>query len=682
MKKVLRVLPGLSYPLGATVEKEGVNFSLFSKNSTAVELLLFDRKNHSKPTHIIRLDPEINKTFYYWHCFIPGLEEGQLYGYRVYGPYQPERGWRFDGQKVLIDPYARAVVTDTYDRAKASREGNNCAFAPKSVVIDPNNYDWEGDKPLNKPYAKSVIYEMHVGGFTKSPSSGLPAHERGTYRGLIKKIPYLKELGVTAVELLPVQQFDPQEAPAGLINYWGYAPMAFFAPHNAYSCSDDPVELVREFKNMVKALHKADIGVILDVVFNHSAEGNEHGPTLSFKGIENLAYYILEENKYHYKNFSGTGNTLNANQSVVRRMIRDCLRSWVAEMHIDGFRFDLASVLSRGEDGAPLKNPPLLWEIESDPVLAPTKIIAEAWDIEQYQLGNFVGDKWAEWNGRFRDDVRQFVKGDSGFSLTLANRILGSKDLFAITLDRNPNRSINFVTCHDGFTLNDLVSYNEKHNEQNLEDNRDGTNANYSWNGGEEGPTNNSDIQAMRLQQIKNFYTLLLISQGTPMILMGDELRRSQMGNNNAYCQDNELSWFDWSAIQKENEILDFVKKIIRFNLSSPYFQEKKFWTQEPLPDATLITWHGTQIGEPDFSFHSHSLAFGLQNPKYNHQIYVMINAFWEPLAFELPPLEKTKNQNWTQVFDTSLKMQKEQLIHHSEYNVMARSIVVFKSSI
>lgn len=675
----LCIQPGLTYPLGATVRDGGVNFSLFSKNSDIVELLLFDKTDHSKPAEVIRLDPEINKTFYYWHCFIPGLTEGQLYGYRVFGPFEPELGWRFDGQKVLIDPYTRALVTNTYDRDKAKHPGDNCAFAPKSVVIDPSNYDWEGDKCLNNPFAKSVIYELHVGGFTKNPNSGLPAHERGTYRGLTKKIPYLKDLGVTAVELLPVQQFDPYEAPEGLINYWGYAPMAFFAPHNAYGCTDDPLELINEFRDMVKAFHKAGIEVILDVVFNHTAEGNENGPTLSFKGFENLGYYILEKDKHYYKNFSGTGNTLNANHSVVRRLIRDCLRTWVAEMHVDGFRFDLASVLSRGEDGEPLENPPLLWEIESDPVLASTKIIAEAWDLEQYQLGNFVGDKWAEWNGRYRDDVRQFLKGDEGMAQIVANRILGSPDLFGSIKSRNPNRSINFVSCHDGFTLNDLVSYNYKHNEDNKEGNRDGTDANFSWNHGEEGPSNDPAIEALRIRQIKNFISLLMISKGTPMLLMGDEVRRTQHGNNNAYCQDNELSWFDWSAIEREKDMLEFVKRIIRFNLSTPYFQERFFWNLKKSKNTTHIIWHGTKVGEPDFSHHSHTLAFTLSNHRYEYQFHIIINAFWEPLTFELPPLETDGGNTWERIFDTAQEKTKNKKLKVFEYTLAARSMAIFR---
>lgn len=682
MNKPLIIHPGRSYPIGATVRDGGVNFSLFSKNSYQVELLLFDLKDHSSPTHTIKLDPKKNRTFYYWHCFIPGLQEGQLYGYRVHGPFDPSQGFRFDGEKVLLDPYARAVVTNTYDREAAEMPGDNCSAAAKSVVVDPTNYDWEGDQPLNHPYEKSVIYELHVGGFTKHPSSGLPAHKRGTYAGLVEKIPYLQSLGVTSVELLPVQQFDPQEAPPGLVNYWGYAPMAFFAPHNGYSSSDDPIELVNEFRDMVKAFHKADIEIILDVVYNHTAEGNEKGPTLSMKGTENRGYYMLENDQSHYKNYSGTGNTMNSNHSIVRRMIRESLRAWVAEMHVDGFRFDLASVLSRDENGVPLENPPLLWEIESDPVLAPTKIIAEAWDIEQYQLGNFVGDKWAEWNGRFRDDMRQFVKGDTGMISAAANRILSSPDLFDTANNRNPNRSINFITCHDGFTLNDLVSYNIKHNEDNLEDSRDGTNANYSWNCGEEGTTLVPEIKTLRKQQIRNFFTLLFISQGTPMMLMGDEIRRTQGGNNNAYCQDNEISWMNWEHVEQEKDLFNFVCQMIQFNLNSPFFQENQFWNQTDNNTSSTVNWHGTKLNQPDWGYNSHSLAFTLKNPTYDHQLHIMINAFWEPLEFEIPSLHSRCIESWHRLIDTSMDIQGSQSVEGKTIKVQERSIVILKCGI
>ena len=407
------------------------------------------------------------------------------------------------------------------------------------------------DTHLRRPFAKTVIYEMHVGGFTRNPNSMIDSSKRGTYAGLIEKIPYLVDLGITAVELLPVFQFDEQDCPKGLVNYWGYCPVSFFAPHHGYSSSKEPLHILDEFRDMVKALHKAGIEVILDVVFNHTAEGNHEGPSFCFRGIDNSIYYILEDDKTYYSNYSGTGNTLNANQPIVRRMIIDSLHFWVTEMHVDGFRFDLASILSRDEKGRPIENPPVLWDIESDPVFAGVKLIAEAWDAAGlYQVGSFIGDSWKEWNGRFRDDVRSFMKGDEGTVSKLVTRLVGSPDMYSHK-EREPEQSINFVTCHDGFTLNDLVSYNSKHNEANKEENRDGNNDNLSWNCGIEGPTDDAAVEALRNRQVKNFLTLTLLSIGAPMILMGDEVRRTQYGNNNAYCQDNELSWFDWSLIEK-----------------------------------------------------------------------------------------------------------------------------------
>jgi len=676
-------LPGRSYPLGATVYPQGINFSLFSKNATAVELLLFDAEDHSTPATVIVLDPEFNRTFYYWHAFIPNLKSGQLYAYRVHGPFKPEEGHRYAGEKVLLDPYGKAVVTENYDRDAAKQPGDNCAKAMKSVAIDFSTYDWEGDNPLDRPFANTIIYELHVGGFTKHPNSGLTENLRGTYRGVIEKIPYLKQLGVTAVELMPVQQFDPYDTPSDLLNYWGYSPIAFFAPHNGYGSSDDPCELIDEFRDMVKALHKAGIEVILDVVFNHTAEAGQGGPTLSFRGIENRAYYMLEENRSQYRNFSGTGNTLNTNHSVVRRLIIECLQHWVSEYHIDGFRFDLASVLSRNEKGEPIQNPPILWAIESDPVLAPIKIIAEAWDIGQYQLGNFVGDKWAEWNGKFRDDVRRFLKGDNHSIQDFVPRLSASRDLFS-GIYRDPNRSINFVTCHDGFTMKDLVSYNEKHNYANKENNQDGHDMNHSWNFGVEGETKDLIIQQLRFQQIRNFFTLLLISQGTPMLLMGDEVGRSQKGNNNAYCQDNEISWMDWSLLEKNTELFQFVQQLIRFNLNTEFFQEAFFWNSPNGLNHTTLTLHGTKLNQPDMGDHSHSVAFTLSNPEYKKQLHVMINAFWTDLKFELPaPFGK----NWRLIINTAATAEKHiftengaPIVKATSQMVASRSIVVLLS--
>ena len=420
----------------------------------------------------------------------------------------------------------------------------------KSVVVDPSEYDWEGDKPLSQPTTLTIIYEMHVAGFTLHPSSGANEKTRGTYRGLIEKIPYLHELGITAVELLPVFQFDAQDCPPGLVNYWGYAPVSFFAPHQAYSSCKDPLAPVDEFRDMVKALHRAGIEVILDVVFNHTTEGGNHGPTLCFRGIDNNAYYVLEEDRSQYANYSGTGNSLNANHPIVRRMIVDSLRYWVEEMHVDGFRFDLASILARDSRGKVMSNPPVLWDIESDPVLAGTKMIAEAWDAAGlYQVGCFIGDSWREWNGRFREDIRSFFRGEDGFIRHFSDRLLGSSEIYSHE-NREAEQSVNFITCHDGFTLNDLVSFNQKHNEANDEGNRDGADDNRSWNCGIEGPTDDPAIEKLRNRQVKNFLTLTLLSLGIPMITMGDEVRRTQHGNNNAYCHNDETAWFDWASLK------------------------------------------------------------------------------------------------------------------------------------
>ncbi len=677
----MKVFPGQSYPLGATVSPGGVNFSVFSRNATAVELLLFDHYDAATPSHVINLSSNENRTFYYWHAFVTDIGPGQLYGYRVHGPFEPEQGLRFDGTKVLLDPYTQSVMYgNNYQREAAKRPGDNCAHAMKCVVVDPTAYDWEGDRPLERPFSDSIIYEMHVGGFTSHPSSDIDPARRGTYAGLIEKIPYLKDLGVTTVELLPVQQFDFQATPRGLSNYWGYQPVAFFAPHRGYSSRTDPLGPVDEFRDMVKALHRAGIEVIIDVVFNHTAEDDHNGPLLSLRGFENRAYYILYPfNRALYLNYSGTGNTIKANHSIVRRMIIDCLHHWVHFMHVDGFRFDLASVLSRDEEGRPVTNPPILWEIESDPVLAGTKIIAEAWDAGGlYQVGSFVGHRWAEWNGRYRDDVRRFAKSDPGMVGKLAANISGSRDLYPEPT-REPNRSINFVTAHDGFTLNDLVSYNEKHNEANRENNRDGHNENFSWNCGLEGPTKDPLIETLRVRQMKNFLTILMVSQGTPMFVMGDEIRRTQLGNNNAYCQDNEISWFNWDNIRHHHALLHFTRRIIRFRHSCRLFKEEQFWAD---PGGTELIWHGVCLEQPDWHDGSHTLAFELYNVDYGEHIYVMVNAYWEALDFELP--YPRQNKRWHRVIDTAQPSPEDfadpavaLAADQCSYAVQSRSVVV-----
>ena len=439
---------GESAPPGATVIEGGVNFSVFSKDADLVELVLFDDSQATEAAETIPLDPRGHRTYHYWHTFVPGIAAGQVYGYRAHGPFAPERGLRFDSDKVLLDPYGLAVaVPESYARTAASRPGDNTAHALKSVVAARDRYDWEGDQPLRRRFSETIIYELHVRGFTRHASSSVAASKRGTFAGLVEKIPYLQDLGITAVELLPVFQFDPQDAPPGHVNYWGYQPVSFFAPHHAYSSRKAPLAVLDEFRDMVKAFHRAGIEVILDVVYNHTTEGGATGPTLCYRGLANDFYYILEPDRSRYADYTGCGNTLNANQPIVRRLIQDSLRYWVTEMHVDGFRFDLASILSRDEAGHPLPNPPILWDIESDPLLAGTKLIAEAWDAAGlYQVGNFGGDAWHEWNGKFRDDVRAFLKGDEGTVRRVASRLVGSPDIYGHE-EREPEQSIQFATC-------------------------------------------------------------------------------------------------------------------------------------------------------------------------------------------------------------------------------------------
>jgi len=677
---------GKSHPLGATINPGGINFSIYSKHATQVELLLFNHADAEKPERIFLLSSTKNHTGHYWHILIPGIHAGQLYGWRVQGPNRPEAGLRYDGEKVLLDPYGRGVsVGKNYDRSAACRPGENFATSMKSVAVDPRSYNWEGDLPLKHPVSRTVIYEMHLGGFTHHPNSGIDPEKRGTYAGLIEKIPYLKSIGITAVELLPVFQFDEQDAPDELSNYWGYSPVSFFAPHTRYSSCQNPLGPVDEFRDMVKALHKADIEVILDVVYNHTAEGDADGPTICFRGFENRAYYMLTQNRSKYANFSGCGNTLNANHAVVRRMIMDSLHHWVQLMHVDGFRFDLASILSRGVDGNPLQNPPLLWEIESDPVLAGTKLIAEAWDAGGlYQVGTFLGDFFMEWNGPFRDDVRSFWKGDPKAAQHMTKRLWGSPDLYGHD-EREPEQSVNFVTCHDGFTLNDLVSYNEKHNQANGENNRDGNDYNLSWNCGVEGPTTDPEIERLRNRQVKNFLATALLSLGTPMILMGDEVRRTQLGNNNVFAQDNVTSWFDWSLLEKYPDVLRFTQKLIRLRSDLSF-------SQRPSPDISLnkllldepVTWHGIHLFQPDWSDDSRSIAFTVRSLSRERTFYFALNSYWEALDFELPPLSNTPGTYWRRTVDTWLDSPEDIClpeeappISSAIYDVQPRSLVV-----
>jgi glycogen operon protein len=663
-----------------------VNFSLYSRDASEVELLLFDREDDVRPARVIVLDSSIHHTYHYWHVFVPALQAGQLYGYRVHGPFDPSRGMRFDAAKVLLDPYGRGVVVPKeYSREAAQAKGDTIRTAMKSVVVDPRSYDWEGDTPIHRPSSQSIVYEMHVKGFTRHPSSQVSARTRGTYRGLIEKIPYLQDLGISAVELLPVFQFDPQDCPPGLVNYWGYAPVSFFAPHQAYSSRQDSLGPVDEFRDMVKALHRAGIEVILDVVFNHTAEGGHDGPTVCFRGVDNSTYYILEKDRSRYANYSGTGNTLNANHPVVRRMIVDSLSYWVEEMHVDGFRFDLASILARDSEGCVLSNPPVLWDIDSDPVLAGTKIIAEAWDAAGlYQVGSFVGDSWKEWNGRFRDDVRSFFRAENGSTRRFADRLLGSPEIYGYE-QREAEQSVNFVTCHDGFTLNDLVSYNRKHNEANREENRDGTNDNRSWNCGVEGPSNDPAIDKLRNRQVKNFLTATLLSLGLPMFAMGDEVRRTQNGNNNAYCLDNEVTWFDWSLLTKHQDVHRFVKLLIARRLQRDAGRERQRLTLTQLISAGIKGWHGVKLNQPDWSDSSHSIALSAELPNEGICVYWIFNAYWDALDFELPRLGAAgKGESWKRWIDTSLESPHDIVawkeappVLRPTYRVGARSVVV-----
>jgi isoamylase len=678
--------PGTPAPLGAAVVPGGVNFSVFSKHATLVELLLFD-DDASPPSRVIGLEPRAHRTYHYWHVFVPGLGSGQIYAYRARGPFAPAQGLRFDPEKVLLDPYGRAVaVPERYDRDAARRPGDNAASAMKSVVADPGRYDWDGDRPLRRPFAETVIYELHVKGFTRHPSAGLAPDVRGTFAGLIEKIPYLQDLGVTAVELLPVFQFDPYDAPNG-VNYWGYQPVSFFAPHHAYSSRRDPLGALDEFRDMVKALHRAGLEVILDVVFNHTTEGRSNGPTLCYRGLANDAYYILPPDKSGYADYSGCGNTLNPNQPIVRRLILDSLCYWVTEMHVDGFRFDLASILSRDETGHPLPNPPVLFDIESHPLLAGTKLIAEAWDAAGlYQVGSFVGDTWLEWNGRFRDDVRRFLKGDMRTVPGVAARLLGSPDIFGHE-QREAEQSINFVTCHDGFTLNDLVSYNSKHNEDNGEDNRDGAGDNASWNCGAEGPTDDPEIEALRTRQIKNFLVLEMLAAGTPMLLMGDEARHTQRGNNNAYCQDNEISWFDWSLVERHADVQRFVRALNAFRQRRDVVTNAGALTLNELLERARLEWHGVKLDAPDWSDHSHSLAFTLRTLRARFLVHGMLNAYWERLTFELPAAPA--GAPWRRCVDTALPSPADiaawrdaPAVDGRTYEVQPRSVVVLAQAL
>jgi len=642
-------LPGRRYPLGASIEAGGVNFSIFSRHATGAELLLYAGAEATAPFQIIRLDPEIHHTFFSWHLLVVDLPVGIHYTWRLEGPQDTRgQGWRYDPRVELVDPWARAMHGGSWDRWRRHRVGILPHDSLRGVVMgNEDDYDWEGDAPLRLPPEDMVIYELHVGGFTRHPSAGV--RYPGTFRGLIEKIPYLKSLGITHVELMPIMAFDEQDVPPGvhergLSNFWGYSTHSFFAPHPGYCAASEPQHHRDEFRDMVKALHRAGIGIILDVVFNHTAEGGAGGPTINFKGFGNETFYLLDSlDKGIYLDFTGCGNTLNANHPFVARFILDCLEYWVRAMHVDGFRFDLASALARGEDGQPLHNPPLLWGIELSDDLAHTEIIAEAWDAAGlYQVGAFPGYRWMEWNGRYRDSVRRFVRGDAGLIGEIASRIAGSSDLYQANL-RLPINSVNFVTCHDGFTLWDLVSYDRKHNELNGEGSRDGTNDNLSWNCGSEGPTQDEAILALRQRQARNFLAILFLSQGIPMLLAGDEVLRTQGGNNNAWCQDNATGWFDWRLVQDNAEMLQFVTGLAALRWRHPSLRRRRFLTGRPRNPSTSpdIIWLGPEGQPPRWDEpRCQALAFVLAAvAETEADLFVMLNMDRQDRHFRLPSL-------------------------------------------
>lgn len=684
---------GHCHKLGATIEEDGVNFAVFCPAASVIELLLFKDVDDDNPD-VISLSSPIYRSVYYWHVFVKGLGAGQVYAWRV---REAVRSYKYNKSnvelgKVLLDPYGKRVLfPKAYKRFQTDNEQENVRTAARSVVIDFSQYDWGIECAPRHALNKTVIYEMHVKGFTAHPSSKVAEDIRGTYRGLIEKIPYLVDLGVTAVELLPVYQYDKFDALPGKENYWGYCPMSFFAPHESYSSDQSIMGPINEFRDMVKALHRNGIEVILDVVYNHTSEGDHNGPCYCFKGLDKNSYYIINDQGQYY-NYSGCGNTLNANNPVVRNMILDSLIFWKEVMHVDGFRFDLASILARDSTGMPIPNAPALLDIDHDFRLADAKIIAEPWDAGGlYQLGNIAGSKWREWNGQFRDDVRSFMRGDVNVIKRFVLRLIGSPDIYN-EREIDPQKSINFITCHDGFTLNDLVTYSYKHNMDNGENGRDGNDNNYSANYGYEGECDDKALNDLRLRQCKNMLALTVLSMGTPMILMGDEVLRTQNGNNNAYCQDNELSYMNWDFNERQTEMLNFTRQMIKRRTIRMRSSTRKRINNYSMLDRVLrntkIQWHGTKPFQPDWSDESHSIGVMVYWGQYSIYAYIFVNAYWRDLEVELPPLPRNSKREWHLLVDTSDKYPKDisniyAMKRYSTgytYKVQSRSLIVFIS--
>lgn len=666
---------GVRSPSGAAWNVDATNFSIFSRQAIAVELLLYETEDCDEPMQVIVLDLERQRTFFSWHVTVKKLPVGTLYTWRV---QKPDGSWW-----EILDPWARAVSNKKWNRSQAVKNSSN---GLRGIVSDLH-YN-PANLPVNskpKSLEGAIIYEVHVGGFTQHPSSGV--RHPHTFKGLIEKIPYLKELGITHVELLPVMAFDEQDAPDGVMdlgneNYWGYSPYGFYAPHPNYCATSKPVD---EFKELVQALHAADMGILLDVVFNHTSEGGEGGPTIHFKALLDDIFYHHSPDRLHYHDYTGCGNTINCNHPLVTHFLVHCLEYWVNEMGVDGFRFDLASVFTRGEDGTPLANPSLPWSIELSHALINTPIIAEAWDAAGlYQVGSFPGTRWAEWNGQYRDVMRRFVKGDRGLVNKVATCLTGSSDLYADD-HRQPSSSVNFITCHDGFTLWDLVSHNEKHNMANGEENRDGTNDNLSWNCGEEGETNNPYILTLRRQQARNFMALLFLSQGVPMFLAGDEFLHTQGGNNNAWCQNNEISWLNWQLTETNKDMLRFVRELIAFRRRHPTLSRPRYLTGriEPTRGILDITWHGVNLNEPQWDNpESQILAFTLAGSSdVEEDLHVIINMSDHAIYASLPVIAQRR---WYMAMNTAapspdnmIERTNQWLVTGDRQTVSARSIVV-----